>query len=377
VIPVKIYYEDSLPYAAEFFAELGQCQVFSHRTVNADLVADADILLVRSTTKVDGKLLQLNQDIQYVATATAGTNHLDKSYLHGRQLDFSSAAGCNATAVAEYVLSAIVVMARRLDWQLANKTVGIVGAGHVGTTLANKLTALGIRYQLCDPPLQEQGDPRDWVSMEDIMQCDVISLHVPLIQETPHVTYHMFDAERLAQLRDDQLLINACRGEVVDNQALLDCFENGRKLNVVMDVWEDEPHINLALVPYIALATAHIAGHTIEGKARGTEMLYQQVCKRLHKPVEKSLADFLPSAQPDRIDIPQGVSGQALFTYLILSVYDISQDSQHFKDSVHLPDQFGYIRKNYSIRREFAALKVNAGNSAGSEAIYALGFARK
>jgi erythronate-4-phosphate dehydrogenase len=130
VIPVKIYYEDSLPYAAEFFAELGQCRVFSHRTVNAQQVADADILLVRSTTKVDAKLLQLNQDIQYVATATAGTNHLDTTYLRERQLDFASAAGCNATAVAEYVLSALVVMAQRLGWQLADKTVGIVGAGN-------------------------------------------------------------------------------------------------------------------------------------------------------------------------------------------------------------------------------------------------------
>jgi erythronate-4-phosphate dehydrogenase len=377
VIPVKIYYEDSLPYAAEFFTELGQCQVFSHRTVNAKLVADADILLVRSTTQVDAKLLQLNHGIQYVATATAGTNHLDKTYLQERQLDFSSAAGCNATAVAEYVLSALAVMSLRLDWQLADKTVGIVGAGHVGTTLANKLTAMGIGYKLCDPPLQEQGDPRDWVSMEDIMQCDIISLHVPLIQGTPHATHHLFDSVRLAQLKDDQLLINACRGEVVDNQALLDCFENGHKLNVVMDVWENEPHINLALVPYIALATAHIAGHTIEGKARGTEMLYQQVCKRLHRPVEKYLADFLPPAQPDSIDVPQGLFGQALFTYLILSVYDISHDSEQFKHSVDRQDQFTYIRKNYSIRREFSAIKVNTGNSTTTEAVYALGFTRK
>lgn len=374
---MNIFYEDSLPYAAQFFADLGQCQVFSHRTVNARQVADADILLVRSTTKVDAKLLQFNHGIQYVATATAGTNHLDKTYLHERQLDFASAAGCNATAVAEYVLSALVVMAQRLDWQLADKTVGIVGAGHVGTALATKLTALGISYKLCDPPLQAQNDPREWVPMEDIMQCDIISLHVPLIQGSHHATYHMFDSIRLAQLRDDQLLINACRGEVVDNQALLNCFENGRKLKVVLDVWENEPHINLALVPYIALATAHIAGHTIEGKARGTEILYQQICKRLHKPVEKSLLDFLPPAEPDSIDVPLGLTGQALFTYLILSVYDISQDSQQFKHSVQQPDQFGYIRKNYSIRREFAALKVNTGNSAGTEAIYALGFARK
>ncbi|GAC34494.1 4-phosphoerythronate dehydrogenase [Paraglaciecola polaris] len=374
---MKIYYEDSLPYAAEFFSELGDSRVFSHKDVNAKLVADADVLLVRSTTKVNAQLLDLNQNIAYVGTATAGTNHLDEEYLRSRELGIHSAAGCNAVAVAEYVLSALFVMALEHDWQLVDKTVGIVGAGHVGTRLSAKLTALGIRHLLCDPPLADAGDPRDFVDMSQIMQCDIITLHVPLIKGGRYNTGHMFDAKRLDALKETQLLINACRGEVIDNKALLACFEAGRALNVVLDVWENEPDIDQALVPYIALATAHIAGHTVEGKARGTEMLYQQVCGQFGFTATKKLSDYLPVPQPDRLYVDETLRGQALLSALVLSVYDIRNDSKQFKESIHLPDQFRYIRKNYSIRREFAALSVNTGNNPGSEAIYALGFNRK
>ncbi|GAC10401.1 4-phosphoerythronate dehydrogenase [Paraglaciecola chathamensis] len=374
---MKIYYEDSLPYAAEFFAGLGDSQVFSHKDVNAELVADADVLLVRSTTKVNAALLDANKAIKYVGTATAGTNHLDKAYLQSRGLAVQSAAGCNAVAVAEYVLSALFVMAEKLDWQLTDKTVGIVGAGHVGTRLSEKLTALGIQYYLCDPPLADAGDSRDFVTMDTIMQCDIISLHVPLIEGGKYNTEHMFDTSRIAQLREDQLLINACRGEVIDNKALLASFVAGRKLNIVLDVWENEPDIDQALVPYIALATAHIAGHTVEGKARGTEMLYQQVCEQFGFDATKKLSDYLPSPQPNCINLDETLEGQALLSALVLSVYDIRMDSAQFKNTIAQPDQFRYIRKNYSIRREFAALSVNTGNYPGSEAIYALGFNRK
>ena len=374
---LKIYYEDSLPYAAEFFAGLGDSQIFSHKDVNGELVADADVLLVRSTTKVNAELLKANQNIKYVGTATAGTNHLDKDYLRSRGLDIHSAAGCNAIAVAEYVLSALFVMAEKLGWQLTAKTVGIVGAGHVGTRLTEKLTALGIRYHLCDPPLADAGDTRDFVDMDTIMQCDIISLHVPLVEGGQYNTGHMFDAKRIGQLGEDQLLINACRGEVIDNKALLNSFESGRKLNVVLDVWENEPDIDQALVPYIALATAHIAGHTVEGKARGTEMLYQQVCEQFGFNATKKLSYYLPAPQPDSITLDETLSGQAQLSALVLSVYDIRKDSKQFKETIEQPDQFRYIRKNYSIRREFAALSVNTGNYTGSEAIYALGFNRK
>jgi erythronate-4-phosphate dehydrogenase len=371
---MKIYYEDSMPYAAEFFSELGECEVFSHKTVNAETLADADVLLVRSTTKVNQQLLAKNKQVQFVATATAGTDHIDKNYLASQNIPFISAGGCNSVAVAEYVLSAMLVMSKRLNWQLVDKTVGIVGAGHVGSALARVLTVLGINHKLCDPPLADAGDAREFVSMNDIMQCDVISLHVPWVKDGPYPTQHLFDKARLAALKNNQILINACRGEVINNQAALALFEQGNSLNLVLDVWENEPNINLDLIPHIALATAHIAGHTIEGKARGTEMLYLALCKHLGIQADKKLSDYLPKAQSSQIKITEKQDFWQVFYLLVLDVYNIEKDDQYFRANMQSADQFRYIRKHYPIRREFSAIALNTGNFADSKAIYGVGF---
>ena len=371
---MKIYYEDSMPYAAEFFSELGECEVFSHKTINADMLADADVLLVRSTTKVDEQLLLKNKQLQFVATATAGTDHVDQHYLASQNIPFISAGGCNAVAVAEYVLSAILVMSKRLNWKLVDKTVGIVGAGHVGSALARVLTVLGIKHKLCDPLLADAGDAREFVSMNDIMQCDVISLHVPWVKDGPYPTQNLFDKVRLAALQDNQILINACRGEVINNQAALALFEQGKSLNLVLDVWENEPSINLDLIPHTALATAHIAGHTIEGKARGTEMLYLALCKHLGMQANKKLSDYLPKAQPSSIQIIENQDFWQVLHQLVLNVYNIETDDQYFRANMHSAAQFRYIRKHYPIRREFSAIALNTGNFADSKAIYGVGF---
>ncbi|MBL4630957.1 MAG: 4-phosphoerythronate dehydrogenase [Paraglaciecola sp.] len=371
---MKIYYEDSMPYAAEFFSELGDCQVFSHKTINAEMLADADVLLVRSTTQVNGQLLAKSKQLKFVATATAGTDHVDKHYLASQHIPFVSAGGCNAVAVAEYVLSAMLVMGKELNWQLADKTVGIVGAGHVGSALSRLLTVLGINYKLCDPPLADTGDSRAFVGMDEIMQCDVISLHVPWIKDGAYPTQNLFDKNRLAALSNKQVLINACRGEVIDNQAVVDLFEQGKSLNLVLDVWENEPGINMALIPHVALATAHIAGHTIEGKARGTEMLYLALCKHLGNQADKKLSDYLPHAEPSRIQIGEKQNFWSALRQLVLDVYNIESDDQHFRANMHGAEQFRYIRKHYPIRREFSAIALNTGNFTDSKAIYALGF---
>jgi erythronate-4-phosphate dehydrogenase len=370
---MRIYYEDSMPYAAEFFSELGDCQVFSHKTITAEQLIDADVLLVRSTTKVNAALLASSPRLKFVATATAGTDHVDIDYLTQRGIHFQSAGGCNAVAVAEYVMSALCIMGDKLNWQWHDKTVGIVGAGHVGSALQKKLDVLQVNYKLCDPPLQQAGDPRQFVDMQEIMKCDVITLHVPLVTSGHHPTEHLFDLARLTQLSEQQLLINACRGEVVDNAAALALFEAGHKRHIVLDVWENEPDINLSLIPYVALGTAHIAGHTIEGKARGTEMLYQALCEFYQLPNTKRLSDYLPTTQAELSFNPLHDFRQNINDF-ILEVYNISTDSDHFKAAMQNAEQFRYIRKHYPIRREFSAVKVNTGNFAESKAIYALGF---
>lgn len=371
---MNILYEDTMPYADAFFAGLGQCQPYSHRTLRPEDLVDTDFLLVRSTTKVNQSLLAKAERLKFVSTATAGTNHMDLAYLTAKGIDFDSAAGCNSTAVAEYILSVLFATQTSLSGSLFDKTVGIVGAGHVGSKLAEKLDALGIHYKLCDPPLQQAGDIRPFVTLEEIFECEVVTLHTPLVEKGPFATRHLVGQERLEKLNADQLLINASRGEVLDNRAALALFKQGKKMNLVLDVWENEPNINLALIPYVLLGTAHIAGHTIEGKVRGTEMLYQQVCSRLGVPSDRKLSDFIAPPEQPFLRLDQQLSDEQQIAQLVHQVYDVRQDDQRFKAKVMQPGQFEYIRKHYAIRREFAALQVKAGNSSTSKAIYGLGF---
>ncbi|WP_460312184.1 4-phosphoerythronate dehydrogenase [Aliiglaciecola aliphaticivorans] len=371
---MKIFYEDSMPYAEHFFSPLGDIQSFSSQTITPDDLMDVDVLLVRSTTKVTEQLLSKARKLKYVATATAGSDHIDKPMLEKRSIPWGSAAGCNAIAVAEYVLSCLVNEYADDLTALANKTVGIVGAGHVGTQLDKRLQVLGIKTKLCDPPLQKAGDPRVFCSLEEICQCDIISLHVPFVAEGEDATHHMFDRKRLSELQDQQLLINACRGEVVDNQAAKNLLQEGKKLRLNMDVWENEPGIDFDLVPYCPITTAHIAGHTIEGKARGTYMLYEQLCQRFDLPQKLNFESCLPPA--DTIEI-KDLSQSSKFEQVsaaILSTYNVQQDSESFKQDVKSAADFVYSRKHYAIRREFASVTLKTGNLPISEALYGLGF---
>lgn len=372
---MHIYCEDSLLYAREYFAGWGELRFFSGRTLDPQTLADADILLVRSTTRVDETLLSHCPNLKYVGTATAGTNHMDLRALEARGIAYGSAAGCNAIAVAEYVISSLFVLAEQQGWQLKDKRIGIVGAGHVGSQLDTKLKAIGVNTLLCDPPLQALGDKRPMVDIDAIMACDIISLHVPLVEQGEHPTRLLFDRQRLAALNDAQILINACRGEVVDNQALLALYQQGRQFTTVLDVWENEPDILTDLLPYVTLASAHIAGHTLEGKARGTWMLYQQVAELLGLSGELSLQSVLPETEfcPSTLAHLE----QTELARLVLCVYDIQQDDQQFRALVGKPGGFEYIRRHYAIRREFTALQVSAGNSSVKKAICGLGFTLK
>lgn len=369
-----IYCEDTLLYGAEFFSDWGEVRFFSGNKVTSDQLKDAELLFVRSTTKVNEGLLQKAVNLKFVATATSGSEHLDGLYLRDRGIPYYSAGGCNAIAVAEYVISAIFNSCEKLAKPLSQLTVAIVGCGHVGTVLATKLKAIGMDIRLYDPPLEADGDSRTFVNFDDVMSADIISLHVPLVTEGDYPTQKMFGHEQLKQLTSTQLLINACRGEVVCNEALLKLCDSDSKPIVVLDVFENEPTINFELAQRVDYATAHIAGHTIEGKARGTEMVYLRAGELFDLPTPHRIESFLPSSGLAPVEINSHQSLHNIMRQLVLGVYDIGHDSREFKANVKDADAFRYSRKNYAIRREFGAQQVNTGNVAHSKAIYELGF---
>ncbi|MBA6292006.1 4-phosphoerythronate dehydrogenase [Colwellia sp. MB3u-70] len=370
---MNIFYDENMPFAAEFFADLGVLTPFSGRDLSAADISDADVLLVRSITKVNEALLQDNKNLSFVGTATIGVDHIDQDYLAERGVNFYSAPGCNAVSVAEYVLSALVVLAERYLITLSGLTVGIVGAGNTGSRLSEKLTALNIKHVLCDPLLAENSaDKRNFVELEQALNCDVVSLHVPLTRTGPHATYHLLDAGRLAQFKANQILINACRGEVIDNAALLKIKQQGHTLKLVLDVWENEPKILSALIAYCDISTAHIAGYSLEGKARGTEILYRALCRQLDILPNKQLADFLPISAIGTIEIKQEFD-EILLNQLVKMVYDVRRDDAIFRQQIKLQG-FDHIRKTYPTRREFSSITVNLNNALSLDVPHQLGF---
>jgi len=370
---MNIYYDENMPFAAEFFSEFGETHSYNGRTATAEDLKDADALMVRSVTNVNEQLLHTNTKLQFVGTATIGVNHVDQEYLDNRNVSFTSAPGCNAISVADYVLSALVVLSDKYLFSLRDKTVGIVGAGNTGSRLSEKLAAFGINYKLCDPILAASGeDERVFVSLDEALACDIVSLHVPLTKDGEYKTLHLLDEVKLAALSQEQILINACRGEVIDNKALLAMKKAGHAIKLVLDVWENEPNIVRELVEYTELASAHIAGYSLEGKARGTEMLYRALCKQLAIVPSKTISDYLPKPDFSRIEICREIDEKVL-KQLVKIVYDVRRDDSIFRQQID-SHGFDHIRKTYPARREFSSLTVDVKNEANATVPQALGF---
>lgn len=365
--PLKIFYDENMPFAAELFAAFGEVHAFAGRQCNAQLIEQADVLLVRSITSVNAALLSQAKNLKFVGTATIGTDHVDQAYLQSRGIGFASAPGCNAVSVAEYVLSAIKVLEQRYLFSLQDKIVGIVGAGNTGSRLAEKLTALGVNFVLCDPLLEAAGDTRAFVSYDSLLsQADILSFHVPLVNDGAYPTRHLFSVEQLAKIKPDAVIINACRGEVLDNQMLLVAKQNGNRNPLVLDVWEGEPDILMDLLPYTDIATAHIAGYSYEGKAKGTFMLYQALSKHLADNLsnasgdEQILTDLLPISEISQVKLNgNGDRDDTTINRVIHLAYDVRRDDGFFRQHIGT-DGFDWIRKHYPIRREFSALTVTS-----------------
>ena len=367
---MKILLEDTIPFGKEYLGDLGQVTLYAWQTLQPEMLADIDILAVRSTTKVSPELLKHARALQYVTTATAGTNHIDGCFLDSLGIKHNSAAGCNAIAVAEYVLSVLLHGHDQQKIDLTQATVGIVGAGNVGSALSLRLTALGIKHVLCDPPLEKAGDPREFVSLAEINQCDVISLHVPFVKDGEHPTHNLISDKFLATLTHSQLLVNACRGEVVDENALLNRLKQPDSPEVVLDVFDNEPAINTALFDHLWLVSPHIAGHSVEGKVRGTQIIYEQICDVVGTIPHRQLSDFLSPVAPIRVALNFPKSDQLQFDDLLMifnQVYDVIQDDKLTRhalkstsSAINLSEEevakrFASLRKEYRARRECSA----------------------
>jgi erythronate-4-phosphate dehydrogenase len=258
--------------------------------------------------------------------------------------------------VVQYALSVF----SRLKPQWLESKVGIVGCGNVGGRLYQKLVALGVDCRVYDPFLSPSQIP-DLVSFEQILDCDIISLHTPLTTEGQFPTHHMFDNQVLQKIKPKTLLINAGRGAVIDNNALINRIKQSDGLQVALDVWESEPQINTELLDLVSLATPHIAGYSDEGKVRGTSMLYEALCALYLN--DASIQQ--PSSSINDTTVSLNGTGKAL-NQLLLECYNIDADDRRMRETLKQGDigqGFDQLRKTYPQRREYSHFTVPADTS--------------
>ncbi|WP_407438004.1 4-phosphoerythronate dehydrogenase PdxB [Lelliottia sp.] len=370
---MKILVDENMPYARELFSRLGEVKAVPGRPIPVAELDDADALMVRSVTKVNETLLA-GKGIKFVGTATAGTDHVDDAWLAKAGIGFSAAPGCNAIAVVEYVFSSLLMLGERDGFALQDRTVGIVGVGNVGGRLQKRLEALGIRTLLCDPPRADRGDEGDFRTLDELVEhADVITFHTPLFKDGAYKTFHLADETLIRRLKPGAILINACRGPVVDNAALLKCLEEGQNLSVVLDVWEPEPDLNVALLNRVDVATAHIAGYTLEGKARGTTQVFEAYSAFIGNAQQVALDTLLPAPEFGRITL-HGPLDESSLKRLVHLVYDVRRDDALLRKVAGIPGEFDKLRKNYLERREWSSLYVICDDADAAALLNNLGF---
>ena len=344
------------------------------RDINAQLMADVqpDVLLIRSVTSINESLLSDNNSVKFVGSATIGTDHVDQEYLAERNITFANAAGCSKHSVAQYVVTAILTL-RPQYWQQSTKplTLGIIGLGNIGSTLAQYANDLGWKILGYDP-LLATSDINN-ASLEQVLsQSDIVSLHVPLTDKkdtdaqdavsnsisnnvSDYPTRHLMNAETLTLMSPHTMLINSARGPVID-AAALEADIDATERQVVLDVFEHEPQISESLLSKLAIATPHIAGYTLEGKLRGTQIIYDALCEKLAVLPVLSMHQLLPlntylwfelKEHPDRLQ----------------KFYDIKKDDGALRNRVTngkvKGSDFDQLRRDYHLRREWQAQTIS------------------
>ena len=319
---MQVVIDKGIPFLEGVIEPYAQVLYLSPEEITPDTVRDADALIVRTRTRIDKELIE-GSNVRFVATATIGYDHINQDYCNQAGVRWVSCPGCNAQAVCDYVEEAISTM------KSGKKalTVGIVGYGHVGKLVAQMANKKGYRVLLSDPPLGIGA------SLQEIAPlCDVLTFHTPLTHDGAYPTYHLGNADVLRLCKPDALIINAARGGIIDEQALLAHISTfpskEEKGGIAIDCWEGEPTINRALLQKVDLASFHIAGYSIEGKMRASEMCLEAFCKFFSLPILSINKKVVPLHGDSKSGWLKRISDQL---------------------KAH-PEQFEQLRKNYPLR---------------------------
>ena len=339
-------------------------------------LCDADALITRSVTKCNASLLE-NTNIKFIATATIGDDHIDKGFCKKNNIHWANAAGCNSGAVEQYVLAAILDCAIKNRLSLHGMTIGIIGVGHIGSRIEKSAKALGLRVLLNDPPRAEKEKGHKFVDLEELVpNADIVTLHVPLKKGGKHKTFHLVDTAFVEKIKKPIMFINTSRGEVVDTKALKNSIRNQQVNYSVIDVWENEPDIDNELLELVDMATPHIAGYSIEGKANGTAMVVNAISRFFNLGLDNWKPDIKSPVHTGFSFDCKGKGELEVLQEMVSATYDIEKDDKGFRASI---GEFESLRGRYTFRHEFGAylFEMNNCNKKLIELVNKLGFRTK
>ena len=340
---MKIVADKYIPFLEGVFEPYAEVVYKDGMEICREDVVDADALIIRTRTKCNASLLE-GSKVRMIATATLGMDHIDLEYCRNHGITVQNAEGCNAGGVLQYVFSALYGMAARKGIKLDGATMGIVGVGHVGKKVEAMARYLGFNVLMCDPPRAASEGSDEFCSLEYLLaNSQIVTMHVPL-DET---TRGMADEEFFMLMPPGAIFINAARGEILDDDALMQAIP---KLGAVaIDTWNHEPNINLELLDMVDIATPHIAGYSYQGKQNATALAVQAVAKFFGI---TELYNYYPQAdvpdhEPIQLDLREKTHGEraAVFQYN----YPIFTDDFRFRME---PENFEKLRSEYQYRRE-------------------------
>jgi erythronate-4-phosphate dehydrogenase len=378
---MKIIADANTPFIKEAFRDIGDVIALDTPWITNQSVRDADILLVRSDTRVGESLLE-GSSVRFVGTTTIGTDHIDLDYLRNLNITFANAPGCNSNSVKEYVVAALLSFATRHEISLEGKTFGVVGVGNVGSKVVKAVEALGMTVLQNDPPLARQTGESRFVSLDAILGADFITLHVPLTRDGQDPTYHLFDEPQFRRLKNGAALLNTSRGPVVNTDALKDALKQGHISAAILDVWEKEPAIDRDALSMAAIGTSHIAGYSMDGKLTAVRMVREALCRYLEIPSAWDPGKYLRTPEHPNIEPKSsGLIREAALHSMVRQAYDVEEDDARLRRMLSLEpkvqaDYFVRLRTGYHYRREFPGFTVNLSPeySSLSSTLTALGF---
>lgn len=349
----KILVDENIPFAAEAFSQFGQVELIPGRDIVNDSLNSVDILIVRSITRVDEGLLK-GSSVRFVGTTTIGEDHIDKEYLKRNNIGFANAPGCNADSVAEYVFAGLFKIAAAKGFNLQDKSIGIIGNGNTGSRAARIADAAGMKKYINDPPLQRKTGDAFYVSYAKSLEADILTYHVPLNMDGIDKTYHMLSKSELNKFNESKIILNASRGKVISNDDLKDFLQDNHN-TVILDVWENEPEIDVDLLNLVYKGTPHIAGYSYEGKVNGTIMIFKSLARFLR--IDKEWKPDLTGIDKNVINYPEGKLEESI-DMIISGIYDMNADDNKLRKVNDLEAgvkgrYFDQLRKNYPVRREF------------------------